>query len=247
MTTIEGSDCMTEQKKILIVDDEPGIRELLAPFLERAGFEVSTASDGQEALELVKVFRPDLLILDVLMPKMNGREVLRTLRDDENWTPVILLTQVGEAPERALALEEGADDYLNKPFDSNELMARINAVLRRARKDRPPLASARHLRCGGLVLDRVSNRVWFEDEELTLTRKATLLLEYFMTHPLEVISRSRLLDEVWGWDYAIGERAVDTRISELRSAFGADAREPKFIETIPGEGYRFFGEVETGS
>lgn len=96
-------------------------------------------------------------------------------------------------------------------------------------------------------MDRISNRVWFEDEELTLTRKATLLLEYLMTHPLEVISRSRLLDEVWGWDYAIGERAVDTRISELRSAFGVDARDPIFIETIPGEGYRFFGEVETGS
>lgn len=247
MSEPEEITVMDQEKKILIVDDEPGIRELLAPFLERAGYEIATAADGLDALDKIKSFRPDLVILDVLMPELNGREVLRRMREDENWTPVILLTQVGDAPERALALEEGADDYLNKPFDSNELMARIKAVLRRARKDQPPLASSRNLRCGELVMDRISNRVWFEDEELTLTRKATLLLEYLMTHPLEVISRSRLLDEVWGWDYAIGERAVDTRISELRSAFGVDARDPIFIETIPGEGYRFFGEVETGS
>jgi DNA-binding response OmpR family regulator len=247
MTEIELEETMDETRKILVVDDEPGIRELLAPFLERAGFQVATASDGDQALEKVKAFRPDLIILDVLMPGTNGREVLRRLREEENWTPVILLTQVGDASERALALEEGADDYLNKPFDSNELMARIKAVLRRARKDKPPLAAARHLHSGELMLDRTSHRVWFKEQEITLTRKATLLLEYLMTHPFEVISRSRLLDEVWGWDYAIGERAVDTRISELRSAFGGDASNPTFIETIPGEGYRFFGEVETGT
>jgi DNA-binding response OmpR family regulator len=247
MTELEFEEIMGETHKILVVDDEPGIREMLAPFLERAGYEIQTAADGQEALDKIQSFRPELIILDVLMPEINGREVLRQLREDENWTPVILLTQVGDAPERALALEEGADDYLNKPFDSNELMARIKAVLRRARKDQPPLAAARHLRCGPLVLDRTSHRVTFEDNEITLTRKATLLLEYFMTHPHEIISRSRMLDEVWGWDYAIGERAVDTRISELRSAFGGDASNPKFIETIPGEGYRFIGEVETGS
>lgn len=247
MTVLELEEIMGETHKILVVDDEPGIRELLAPFLERAGYEIQTASNGVEALEKVKTFQPELVILDVLMPEMNGREVLRQLREEENWTPVILLTQVGDAPERALALEEGADDYLNKPFDSNELMARIKAVLRRARKDQPPLAAARHLRCGPLVLDRTSHRVSVEDQEITLTRKATLLLEYFMTHPHEIISRSRLLDEVWGWDYAIGERAVDTRISELRGAFGGDASNPTFIETIPGEGYRFIGEVETGT
>jgi DNA-binding response OmpR family regulator len=247
MTDIEFDDLMPESRKILVVDDEPGIRDLLAPFLERAGFKIQTAGDGVKALDKIKSFQPDLIILDVLMPEMNGREVLRQLREEENWTPVILLTQVGDAPERALALEEGADDYLNKPFDSNELMARIKAVLRRARKDQPPLAAARHLRCGTLVLDRTSHRVIFEDQEITLTRKATLLLEYFMTHPYEIISRSRLLDEVWGWDYAIGERAVDTRISELRGAFGGDASNPTFIETIPGEGYRFIGEVETGT
>jgi DNA-binding response OmpR family regulator len=155
-----------------------------------------------------------------------------------------LLTQVGDASERALALEEGADDYLNKPFESIELMARVKAVLRRAQKGQPPLTATRKLRCDELVLDRTSHRAFVHDEEVSLTRKAILLLEYLMTHPEEVISRSRLLDEVWGWDYVIGERAVDTRISELRSAFGASATEPRFIETIPGEGYRFTGEVK---
>ncbi len=247
MVELDELELMGEAKKILVVDDEPGIREMLAPFLERAGYQVETASDGVEALERVQAFQPDLILRDVLMPELNGREVLRSLREAEDWTPVILLTQVGDAPERALALEEGADDYLNKPFDSNELMARVKAVLRRAQTDRPPLAAARQLRCEGLVLDRTSHRVWFEEQELSLTRKAVLLLEYLMTHPHEVISRGRLLDEVWGWDYVIGERAVDTRISELRNAFRAGTGDPEFIETIPGEGYRFVGEVQVGS
>lgn len=247
MGQTENADEMADSKKILVVDDEPGIRELLAPFLERAGYQVQTAGDGATALEKIDSFQPDLVLLDVLMPRVNGRQVLRQLREIEDWTPVILLTQVGEAPERALALEEGADDYLNKPFDSNELMARIRAVLRRAHHGRPPLTTARYVRCGTLVLDRTSHRVWHEEQEIPLTRKATLLLEYLMTHPLEVVSRNRLLDEVWGWDYAIGERAVDTRISELRSALGSSASDPVFIETIPGEGYRFIGEVESGT
>lgn len=243
----EELEPMGEPKNILVVDDEPGIREMLAPFLERAGYVVETASDGAEALEKAQSFQPDLILLDVLMPEMNGREVLRSLREAEDWTPVILLTQVGDAPERALALEEGADDYLNKPFDSNELMARVKAVLRRAQTDRPPLAAARQLVCDDLVLDRTSHRVWYHEQELSLTRKAVLLLEYLMTHPHEVISRGRLLDEVWGWDYVIGERAVDTRISELRNAIRGEEDDPGFIETIPGEGYRFVGEVHVGS
>jgi DNA-binding response OmpR family regulator len=232
-----------ENRRILVVDDEPGIRDFIAPLLERSGYTVKTASNGQEALNEIPHFRPELIILDVLMPNMNGRELLRTLREQENWTPVILLTQVGDASERALALEEGADDYLNKPFESIELMARIKAVLRRAQKGQLPLSATRILRCEDLTLDRTSQKVRVSNEEVSLTRKAVLLLEFMMTHPEEVISRSRLLDEVWGWDYVIGERAVDTRISELRSALGGSATEPRFIETVPGEGYRFIGEV----
>ena len=121
------------KSKVLLVDDEQAITANLAPFLERSGFAVHVAADGEAALQEVSTFGPDLVVLDVLMPKMDGREALRRLRQEDNWTPVILLTQVGEASERAMALEEGADDYLNKPFDPHELVARIRAVLRRAR------------------------------------------------------------------------------------------------------------------
>jgi DNA-binding response OmpR family regulator len=238
---------MQTDAKVLLVDDEPAITENLAPFLERAGFEVLTASNGEQALELIADETPDLMVLDVLMPKVDGREVLRRLRQDGNWIPILLLTQVGEAGERAMALEEGADDYLNKPFDPHELVARIKAVLRRAKPGRPPLSAAWRLSCGPLVLDRRSRRVFMDNEELVLTPKAMALLEYLMTHPDELVTRERMLDVVWGWDYPVGTRAVDTRIAELRKALGDDPAEPRFIETIPGQGYRFAADVEGGS
>jgi DNA-binding response OmpR family regulator len=230
--------------KILLVDDEPAITDNLAPFLERAGLVVEVAANGDAALNRATAFAPDLIILDVLMPKLDGREVLRRLRRAGNWTPVILLTRVGESTERAMALEEGADDYLNKPFDPHELVARIHSVLRRARPDRPPLSAAWRLACGDLVFDRRSRRVWRADQELLLTPKAVALLEYLMTHPDELLSRDRLLDTVWGWDYPIGLRAVDTRVAELRRALGDDAAQPRYIETLPGQGYRFVASVE---
>jgi len=233
--------------RLLLVDDEPAITENLAPFLQRAGFEVAVAADGEEALREAARVRPDLIVLDVLMPRLDGREVLRLLRRAGDWTPVILLTQVGESTERAMALEEGADDYLNKPFDPYELVARIRAVLRRARPGKPPLAVARSLVSGPLRLDRLSRRVYLEGQELTLTPKAVALLEYMMTHPDELLSRERLLDAVWGWDYPTGTRTVDTRIAELRRALGDDAAEPDYIETVPGQGYRFIAPVEAGT
>ncbi|MGE5124440.1 MAG: response regulator transcription factor [Acidobacteriaceae bacterium] len=236
---------MNSNSSILLVDDEIAITDNLAPFLKRAGFNVEVASDGEEALHKVASQRPDLVILDVLMPRLDGREVLRRLRQAGNWLPVILLTQVGEAGERAMALEEGADDYLNKPFDPHELVARMRAVLRRARPGQPPLSAAARLACGKLVLDRVSRRVWLDQSELSLTPKSILLLEYMMTHPDELVSRERLLDVVWGWDYPVGTRAVDTRVAELRKALNDDPARPCFIETIPGQGYRFTGMVET--
>jgi DNA-binding response OmpR family regulator len=233
-----------KKPKVLLVDDEPAITANLAPFLERAGFEVAVAVDGEEALRQVANFAPDLTILDVLMPKLDGREVLRRLRQAGSWTPVILLTQVGESTERAMALEEGADDYLNKPFDPHELVARIRAVLRRARPDQPPLASAWRLHSSELVLDRRSRRAWLGSEELALTPKALALLEYLMTHPDELLTRERLLDTVWGWDYPAGTRTVDTRIAELRRVLEDDPTDPRYIETVPGQGYRFVAFVE---
>ena len=234
---------MSAKPKILLVDDEIAITNNLAPFLSRAGFQVVVASDGEQALKTIESFEPGLIVLDVLMPKLDGREVLRRLRQSGNWTPIILLTQVGEATERAMALEEGADDYLNKPFDPHELIARIRAVLRRALPGKPPLAASERLVSNQVILDRRARRVYLDSVELNLTPKAVVLLEYFMTHTDELLSRDRLLDVVWGWDYPVGTRAVDTRIAELRRALGEDATQPNYIETVPGQGYRFIGKV----
>lgn len=231
---------------VLLADDEHAITAELGPFLQRNGFEVAIARDGGEALDLVGSFQPDLIVLDVLMPGLDGRAVCRRLRKEGNATPVIMLTQVGNATERALSLDEGADDYLNKPFDPIELIARIKAVLRRARAGGPSLASARRLASGPLVLDRPSRRASLDGKELTLTSKALALLEYLMLHPDEVIHRDRLLDEIWGWDDPVATRAVDVRIAELRKALGDATDHPRFIETIIGVGYRFVGSVGVG-
>ena len=238
---------MTAKPKILLVDDEQAITANLAPFLERSGFVVAVAADGEEALRQVASFGPDLIVLDILMPRVDGREVLRRLRQAGDWTPVILLTQVGESTERAMALEEGADDYLNKPFDPHELVARVRAVLRRARPGQPPLASAQRLTSDDLSLNRRTRRAYMNSEELRLTPKAVALLEYLMTHPDELLTRDRLLDAVWGWDYPAGTRTVDTRIAELRRVLDDDPAQPRYIETVPGQGYRFVGDVEVVS
>lgn len=235
---------MTEKTKILLVDDEPAITIDLAQFLQRAGFAVATAGNGLEALHRINQDPPDLVVLDILMPRMDGRETLRELRRAGNWTPVIMLTQVSGTAERSLALDEGADDYINKPFDPKELVSRIRAVLRRARPGQKSLAAATWLVCGNLRLNRHSRQVFLRQREVVLTPKAVRLLEYLITHPGEVISRERLLDAVWGWDYAGGTRAVDVRIAELRRALEEPEGATRYIETIAGEGYRFAGEVE---
>ena len=235
---------MANKPHILLVDDEQAITSNLSAFLNRSGFETSIAENGEQALSRVESSPPDLIVLDVLMPKVDGREVLRHLRQAGDWTPVILLTQVGEASERAMALEEGADDYLNKPFDPHELVARIRSVLRRARPGRPPLSAAWVLVSGELRLDRHSRRAYLNDQEINLTPKALVLLEYLMTHPDELLNRDRLLDVVWGWEYPVGSRAVDTRIAELRRVLGDDPGDPIYIETVPSLGYRFIHPVE---
>jgi len=228
---------------ILLADDDPTIADSLAPFLERAGFHVLVVSDGMSALDKAQKHHPDLIILDVLMPRMDGRETLRRLRKSNIWTPTILLTQVGEASERALALEEGADDYLNKPFDPHELLARVRAVLRRARPGERSLSAAWLLTAEDLVLDRRARRVSLAGKTLELTPKALAVLEHLMTHPDEAVTRERLLEVVWGWEYPAGTRTVDTRVAELRKALDDDPAEPRFIETISGEGYRFIASV----
>lgn len=230
--------------KILVVDDESDLLAELAPMLERAGYSVSTASDGAQAIRLMEDLRPDLVVLDVLMPRMDGREVLRQLRKAENWTPVILLTRVGSPTERALSLQEGADDYLNKPFEPLELIARIQAVLRRVERGNLPLNAYRTLTSGDLVIDRQTRIARVGTRELALSARAFAVLEYLALHSQEVITREQLLDQVWGWSEAVGTRTVDTRITELRRSLDDEVDSPRFIETVIGAGYRFLGIVE---
>ncbi|HEV7210768.1 MAG TPA: response regulator transcription factor [Blastococcus sp.] len=230
---------------ILLVDDEPAITDNLAPLLRRAGFEVVVAHDGPAALDRVRTQPPDLVVLDVLLPGMDGRAVLRHVREEQRQVPIILLTQVGESGERAMALEEGADDYLNKPFDPYELVARIRAVLRRRPASGPSPAASQRLRSGDVVLDRASQRVFRNGTEVLLTPRATVLLAYFMSHPDEVMTRERLLEEVWGWAFPAGTRSVDTRVAELRRVLEQDPGTPELITTIPGVGYRFSARVES--
>jgi DNA-binding response OmpR family regulator len=234
---------MKDRPTLLLADDDDTIISALIPFLERAGFHVLTAINGKDALEKVQAHRPDMIVLDVLMPRMDGRQVLRTLRHAGVQIPTILLTQVGDALERALALEEGADDYLNKPFESHELLARIRAVLRRSQNGQVSLSTAWRLVAHNLIIDRRARRATLNGQVLDLSPKAFALLEYLITHPDEVISRERLLQLVWGWEYPAGTRTVDTRMFELRKALGDDPSDPKFIETQSGEGYCFIAPV----
>ena len=235
---------MTSIYKVLIVDDEKSFLDVLAPFLKRAGFLVETALDGNTALARIKQFEPDVIVLDVLIPEPDGREVCRRLRALGNWTPIIMLSQIGDPQERAMSLGEGADDYLNKPFDPGELVARIRALLRRARQFQPSFASAHRLAFGPLVIDRLSRRARLDKRELALSAKAFSVLEYLMCHPDQVITREQLLDAIWGWDYPATTRTVDVRIAELRKQLKDDPKAPRFIETIIGVGYRFVGSVE---
>lgn len=228
--------------RVLLVDDDEAIISTLGPYLERAGFEVAIARDGEQALQLHPVHDPDIVVSDVLMPGIDGRELVRRLRRSETWTPVILLTQVDEASERAAALDEGADDYLGKPFLPSELVSRIRAVLRRTRGGRP-LSAAVALVSDGLELDRTARRLQLEGRSIELTPKAIALLDYPMAHPGEVHTREHLLATLWGFEFAVTTRAVDHRIAELRRALREDPQRPRWIETVQGAGYRFCASV----
>ncbi|MGX1934654.1 response regulator transcription factor [Microbacterium resistens] len=232
-----------DRPRILLVDDDAAITGALGPFLARSGFDVEIAADGAEGLAAVERRAPDLVVCDVLMPRVDGREFVRRVRGRSLWLPIILLTQVGEASERSAALDEGADDYLNKPFDPRELVSRIRAVLRRSAPGEVPLSAASRLRALDLVLDRSARRVWRDETELVLTPKAMTLLEYLMRHADEVHTRERLLSTLWGFDFASSSRAVDHRIAELRRVLGDDAAAPRFIETVQSLGYRFVAPV----
>jgi len=197
---------------VLLVDDEAPIRNSLGPYLERSGHRVLLAGDGVEALDLLGAYDVDIVVTDVLMPRMDGRELVRRLRAGGTWTPIIMLTQLDASYERVSALDDGADDYLSKPFDPAELASRIRAVLRRTRGMSQPLTAAARLVAGDLVLERVSRRVELAGRELNLTPKAVTLLDYLMSHPGELHTRNALLSALWGIDFASSTRAVDHRM-----------------------------------
>lgn len=235
---------MTEPIRVLLVDDESAITDSLSAFLTDAGFDVRVAEDGIAALAATASWRPSIIVCDVIMPRLDGRGVVRELRQQGDWTPLILLTKVDATPERSAALDEGADDYLSKPFDPDELVSRIRAVLRRATTGAPPLSAADRLRAGELVYDRRARRLWLAGKELALTPRALLLLEYLMGRPGEVHSRDRLLSTLWGFDFPASTRAVDHRIAELRRVLNDDAGRPRYIETVQSLGYRFVATVD---
>jgi DNA-binding response OmpR family regulator len=238
---------MTDTPTILLADDEDAIRAGLAAALGRGGFHVIEARNGLEALKLIETHQPDVIALDILMPELDGREVCRRLRQNENWTPIIMLTQISATGEKISALEEGADDYLNKPFDSYELIARIRALLRRQAVAGQPAQLANVLTSGPLRLERGPQRVWLAGREVPLSNKAFGVLAHLMSRPNIVVSREQLLDQVWGWEDPTGIRTVDVRIAEIRRKLGDAAPEgADFIETVPGEGYRFVGTVKAG-
>lgn len=233
-----------ERPRVLLVDDEESIRDGLGAFLSRSGFDVSAAADGVAALERLRSWPCDIVVCDVMMPRMDGRETVRRLRAEDDWTPVILLTQVDASFERSAALEEGADDYLTKPFDPQELVARIRAVLRRSVKGQPSLATAPRLRSGPLVIDRSARRIWLDGAEVSLTPKASMLLEFLMSRPDELHTRTALLEQLWGFERGVSSRAVDHRVAEIRRVLGDDPASPRFVETAQSLGYRFVGRVD---
>jgi two-component system phosphate regulon response regulator PhoB len=221
--------------RVLVVDDEPDLLELVRFHLVQAGFEVETARDGRHGIEAIRRRRPDLVVLDWMLPDLPGSEVCRQVRSDPQLRdlPILLLTAKSEEVDRVVGFELGADDYVTKPFSPRELALRVQAILRRSRGER---VSAGVLERGPLVVDAERHRCSVDGTEVGLTAKEFRLLEALMSRPGRVLSRQRLLDEVWGSDITVTERTIDTHLKRLREKLGAAGDQ---IETVRGVGYRF--------
>jgi len=222
-------------KTIMIVDDEKRLVSLVESYLIQEGYRVVSANNGKEALPIASREKPDLIILDIMMPEMDGYEFMRTHRNEMN-TPIILLTARVDDEERVIGLELGADDYITKPFRPRELVARVRAVLRRAGKTEP---QAKVLQMADITLDRDTREVTVADKSVDLTPSEFDLLAALMTSPGRVFSRLDLLDILQGIRYEGYERTIDTHIKNLRAKIESEPRSPRYIETIYGVGYRF--------
>jgi two-component system response regulator ResD len=223
------------QGSVLVVDDEPTITDVVSRYLNRAGYATRVAADGPGALRIATEQRPDLVVLDLMLPGMDGLEVMRRLRERERVS-VILLTAKGEHTDRIMGLRLGADDYVVKPFSPAELVARVDAVLRRA--DHSPRVEE-PITFDGLELDPVARRVSVHGEEAQLTVREFDLLFHFMRHPGQVFSRDQLMDSVWGYSFYTDTSTVTVHVRRLRSKIEDDPSSPRWLQTVWGVGYRF--------
>jgi two-component system alkaline phosphatase synthesis response regulator PhoP len=224
--------------KILVVDDEPSVTDLLAYNLRKAHYEVLIAADGRQALRLARQANPDLILLDLMIPEVDGLDVCRELRRTSR-VPIIMITARGEEIDRVVGLELGADDYVCKPFSTRELLARIKAVLRRAQPDNEQQAPSTVLDApGGLRLDVERRTANVGEQDIELTRLEFDLLHQLLTSGGRVLTRERLLEQVWGYDFAGDTRAVDSAIKRLRAKLRAASPQADIIEAVRGVGYR---------
>jgi two-component system response regulator ResD len=230
-------DVETARGSILVVDDEPTIAEVVARYLTRAGYETRTASDGPSAVAAAAVRRPDLVVLDIMLPGLDGLEVMRRLHEDAGErVPVILLTAKGEEADRLVGLRQGADDYVVKPFSPRELVARVDAVLRRS-ESAPD--DGERTRFAGLEIDPAARRVVVGGREVELTAREFDLLAFLARHPDQVFSRDQLMDRVWKFAFYTDTTTVTVHVRRLRAKIEPDPSNPRWIETVWGVGYRF--------
>ncbi len=225
-----------DTRRILLVEDEKSIREAVSAYLEREGYWVTPAEDGQVALEQFSAHRFDLVVLDLMLPKISGEQVCKVIRDASD-VPIIMLTAKGETEDRVKGLELGADDYLVKPFSPRELVARVRALLRRAHVGAEPQRD--RLVFGNLAIDVAGHKAFLADQELDLTASEFKLLTTLSRYPGRVYSRMELVEKVLGYDYEGYERTIDSHVKNLRAKLEDDPREPTFIYTVHGVGYRF--------
>ena len=227
--------------KILVVDDEPNIREVVGQYLRRDGYAVVSAADGEEALRAYKREQPDLVVLDLMLPKLGGLEVYRRLLGAEGQVPLIMLTARGEEEDRIVGLSMGADDYVVKPFSPRELVARVGAVLRRAGEDASAGTQGRILAFDGLEVDPNTREVTVRGAPVTLTAREFDLLYYLASQPKRVFTRDQLMEEVWGYTFAAETSTVTVHVRRLREKVEADPAQPRYLQTVWGVGYRFGG------
>jgi len=227
------------KEKILIIEDEEDLVKGLKLNLADEGYEVDWASDGVEGLRKALEERPHLIILDIMLPKMNGLDICRELRQKNISIPIIMLTAKGEEIDKVLGLEIGADDYMTKPFSIRELLARIKAHLRREKRERKKAPEV--YRFGDVEIDFTHFKVKRRDKELDLTSLEIEILKYFIVHKGEVVTREALLDKIWGYERYPTTRTIDNHILKLRKKIEGDPSHPEYILSVYGEGYRFVG------